>query len=487
MALLSFIFIPVYIHFLGIEAYGLIGFYSVMLAMLSRLNLGLKAALTRELARRSVLQTEHSEMLDLVRSIEVVYWVLAGLLSISIVTLSPLIVDHWINFNVISRSTALTTVMLMGGVFGLEFLFSMYAGGLLGLQKQVLQNVIVVTVSTLRFGGGVLVLWLISPTIEAFFIWQACVTLIQLGLGVYFLWHVLGVNGARPRFRLALLKNVRSFASGMMGASILGFLLMQLPLIVLSKMLPLAEFAYYSLATQVAFLLLFIISPIVTAVSPQLCGLVSTQNDDALTALYHTASQMVAVAILPVSAVLCFFSQEFVMAWTGNQMLVEHTYQLVILLALGSTFNGLVNLPFALMVAHGWTRLIVQLNSLAVLLMIPSLFYLVPMFGVKGVAALWLALNLMWFFGGLTKLHSRYMVGELRRWYTRDVAVQMLGCVVVSMVARALVKTPDERIMSFVILAGVWSCSFVVSLLLSSELRPIVKHFLQVRLGTRFG
>jgi len=483
MALLSFIFIPFYIHFLGIESYGLIGFYSILLATLSRLNLGLKATLNRELAQRSALQGGHREMRDLVRSIEVVYWALAVLLMLLIIALSPLIVDHWININTISRTTALTSVMLMGVVFAFEFIFSMYAGGLIGLQKQVLQNGIIVTTSTLRFAGGVLVLWLISPTIEAFFFWQALVTLLQLGLGIYCLWHALDGTETSPRFRLELLKNIRRFASGMMGASILGFLLIQLPLIVLSKMLPLEEFAYYCLAMQVAFLLLFIIGPIITAVSPQLCALVSTQDDAALKVLYHKASQMVAVAILPVSSVLCFFSQEFLLAWTGNPQLVGHTYLLVILLALGSTFNGLVNMPFSLMIAYGWTRLIIQLNSMAVLLLVPLLIYMTPMFGAVGVAMLWLVLNMMWFLVGVFVLHRRYLVGELTRWYTRDVAVQMLGCVVVTMVARLFVEMPDERWSSLILLAGIWSCAFTVSVALSSDIRPIARRLMQDKIG----
>src|SRR6202035_4627764 len=45
--------VPVYIHFLGIEAYGLIGFFLSLTAILSLLDLGLGTALNRQFAQYS--------------------------------------------------------------------------------------------------------------------------------------------------------------------------------------------------------------------------------------------------------------------------------------------------------------------------------------------------------------------------------------------------------------------------------------------------
>ena len=44
-------FTPLYLKLLGVEAYGLIGFYSTLLAMLAFADMGFTATLTREIAR----------------------------------------------------------------------------------------------------------------------------------------------------------------------------------------------------------------------------------------------------------------------------------------------------------------------------------------------------------------------------------------------------------------------------------------------------
>ena len=71
-ALLSFLFIPIYIKILGIEAWGLIGFFVILLAMLNLLDMGLSSTLNRELARLSIQSGTNREQRDLVRTLEII-------------------------------------------------------------------------------------------------------------------------------------------------------------------------------------------------------------------------------------------------------------------------------------------------------------------------------------------------------------------------------------------------------------------------------
>lgn len=43
VALMSFAFVPLYIHFMGIESYGLVGFYLTLQALFAVLDMGLTA------------------------------------------------------------------------------------------------------------------------------------------------------------------------------------------------------------------------------------------------------------------------------------------------------------------------------------------------------------------------------------------------------------------------------------------------------------
>ncbi len=69
-AFLSFAFVPFYIHFMGIESFGLVGFFITMQAVFLLLDMGLSATVSRELARLSVMPGSEQEMRNSVRTLE---------------------------------------------------------------------------------------------------------------------------------------------------------------------------------------------------------------------------------------------------------------------------------------------------------------------------------------------------------------------------------------------------------------------------------
>ncbi len=78
-------FTPLYLKLLGVEAYGLIGFYSTLLAMLAFADMGFTATLTREIARFDKnKKDEKLYILNLMRSYELFYMLISLLVSISI-------------------------------------------------------------------------------------------------------------------------------------------------------------------------------------------------------------------------------------------------------------------------------------------------------------------------------------------------------------------------------------------------------------------
>ena len=164
--------LPLYIKFMGIESYGLIGIFASLLSVFSLLDMGLSTTLNRELARLSILPDKAQEMRNLVRTLELPYWGFAFFIGITLVCLSGPIAHYWVKVDKLAPATVKQALIIMGGVMALRWPVSLYSGGLMGLQKQKLLNVINVIEATIRGLGAVLVLWLISPTIQAFFIWQ---------------------------------------------------------------------------------------------------------------------------------------------------------------------------------------------------------------------------------------------------------------------------------------------------------------------------
>ena len=86
-----YLFIPFYIQMLGIEAYGVVGFYSMLFGVFSFANVGLTATLSRELARLTGESDSLFEMRDLTRTLELVFRGIAVGVAAIVVLLAPLI------------------------------------------------------------------------------------------------------------------------------------------------------------------------------------------------------------------------------------------------------------------------------------------------------------------------------------------------------------------------------------------------------------
>lgn len=86
------------------------------------------------------------------------------------------------------------------------------------------------------------------------------------------------------------LKSNWRFTAGLSGIAILSVVFMQLDKLILSKVLPLKTFGYYTLAAVVAMNLLRLITPVFGAICPRFTQLVQLDNQAGLTAIYHKAS-----------------------------------------------------------------------------------------------------------------------------------------------------------------------------------------------------
>ncbi len=127
--IMSLTFIAIYIKFIGIEAYGLVGFFVTLQAVFVLLDFGLSTTLNREMARLSALPGKAQEMRDLVRTLEIIYWGVAILIGLVIIGLSSPIANYWLKSNKLSISTVRQSIMIAGGIISFRWMFGFYSGG----------------------------------------------------------------------------------------------------------------------------------------------------------------------------------------------------------------------------------------------------------------------------------------------------------------------------------------------------------------------
>jgi O-antigen/teichoic acid export membrane protein len=440
--LLSMLFVPIYLRFLGAEAFGLVGVLAALQAVFGVLDFGLGATFNRETARLSARGSDGTEERELLHTLEVVYWSIAAIAGTAIAILAATISHRWVHAQHLAPTAITRSVILMGAIVACQFPFALYQAGLQGRQRQVLLNAITFSFVTVRTLGAVLLIWRVAASIELFFAWQAFVMLLQVLVTAALLWRDLPPSPEKPRVRISLILNLWRFSAAVSGNAILGILLSQTDKVLLSGMLPLSQFGYYTLAGSVAAVLWYVIYPITTAFYPRFTHVLHGGKEEQAADTYHRACQLMALLLLPMAASAVAFMHPLILIWTGNAALAQATAVTAALLILGTTLNGLSNLPILLGTAAGFPGIITLTNLIALVLFEPAIFIAARRWGIVGAASVWVLLNVFYIFVGVPLAHRRVLKHEMWHWYANDFAKPLLAAAAMAAVLRCAM--PDN-------------------------------------------
>jgi O-antigen/teichoic acid export membrane protein len=149
-----------------------------------------------------------------------------------------------------------------------------------------------------------------------------------------------------------------------------------------------------------------------------------------------------------------------------------HAAPILSILAIGSFLNGLSYLPYQLQIAHGWISLTLRLNIFVVLVFIPSILAIVPIYGVKGAAWVWVVINTLYLLLASYLTHRELLIGHKWSWYFSDTFLPFLGAIMVMILAKKFQpESYDNRLhwLSFLILTGV--LAVLVSTIFAKSIR----------------
>jgi O-antigen/teichoic acid export membrane protein len=475
--LMNLAFIPLYIKYLGMEAYGLIGIYAILQASLAIVDGGMSATLGREMARfLSGAHTKES-IRDLLRSIEITGIAMASLYFLLIWGCSDWMATYWLKVGKIPIPTVSQAFTIMGIITSLRLIEGLYRGAITGLQKLVVFNACNVVMATMRGVGAVVVLEFYSPTIEAYFAWQAVISILTLGTFITIVYKRLPVPERPARFSKFELLKTLPFATGMLATTSLALLLTHLDKFILSKVLPLEEFGRYSLTATVASTLLLLTYPIINAYLPKLTEIFSSKDISPAKKIFHRGAQLVTI-VSGTSACLIFsFGDSLLGIWTGNAALGQSVGYLLKILTIGTMMNSFTNMPFLLPIACGNSKLNAKVNLVAVIFLAPANLIVTPVYGAIGAAWVWVTLNLGYLFISNHFMFKVILSSERKKWFVDDVFKPFFGSLLaVGMFWLTRPKFPSSlHEIAFIALAGITGLSF--STMMASEISTMVSQF----------
>ena len=380
------IFLPLYLPLLGKEAYGLVGLFGTLNLFFNLVDAAVGAGATREIARSS--ETAGASGLNqFLRAIEFVYLAAALFGGALLIAFSPWAASHWLNPDSLSLQEVTLCLQMIGAILALRFLCGLYFGVLLGLQRQVVSSCFRVGQSFLSGAGAYLVLRFLSPTPQAFFLFQLALVLTTLVAAAVWTWQLLP-----SRFRLALepdwkrLKSILPYGTGMALTSLLAFALSSTDKILIGALLPLRDLGAYTIATNLNMAFAGIPATIAVAAFPRLAQADAQEDHLSLEHAFHAASRAMQALVLPLGAVAFIALPSVLRLWLGDEALAEKVVPVARLLIFGTCLGALCQIPYQMTLAKGFSMYAVYQGLVALPLALPVTYFLIKHFGLVGSA-----------------------------------------------------------------------------------------------------
>jgi len=390
----AFLFIPLYIRYLGFESYSVISFTLVIAGIMAVLDAGLTATLSREFARKD---NSSEDKLNVFKTLESSYFIIIGISIFIVFSLSGAIANHWLNVKSYQPEQISLFLKIISFDIGFQLLLRFYIGGLLGLEKQVEANFYQVGWGMFR-NGFVVVALLFYPSLNVFFCWQTISTiiftfLIKLALE----YKLVGKYSFNFVFRVEqkILKRIWKFAGGMLLISLIAAINTQLDKLAISKFLSLDSLGYYTLAIAVAQVLIVLANPISTALLPRFTSLYSEKRIVDASILFQRITVFVSILVFALMANMSFFSKELIFIWTGDISIAKRVATFLPIISFSMSMLSLALLPYTIAIANGYTKLNNVLGIVSLFVTLPGYWFATRIFGAIGAASVFCGVQVM--------------------------------------------------------------------------------------------
>jgi len=429
VTLVGIVMLPMYIKYMGAEAYGLVGFFTMLQVWFNLLDIGLTPTMARETARFRGGALKPLTYRQFVRALEGIFFGLAIVGGTALFISSGYIARDWLQASVLPIDEVQIAIQLMAIIIAMRWMCGLYRGAISGSEKLVWLSGYNSFIATLRFIGVLPVLIFIAATPVAFFSFQLAVAVLEL-LGLVFysyrLFPTVPKEVSIP-WSWSPLKPVLKFSLTIAFTSSVWVLVTQTDKLVLSKILPLAEYGYFTLAVLVASGIMMLGGPVSSAIMPRMTKLEAEGDYAGVINVYRQSTQLVAVIAGSVAIILAFFAEPILWAWTGDRVLAHTAAPILILYAVGNCILAVSAFPYYLQYAKGDLRLHLIGNAIFVILLLPTIIWAASQYGGIGAGYVWLGMNLLVFVAWLPFIHRKFAPGLNLKWYVEDVLIIYFG------------------------------------------------------------
>ena len=444
---IGIVLVPIYVKYMGAEAYGLVGFFAMLQAWFQLLDMGLSPTLSREVARFTAGSSSPNQLRHLLRTLEKIFVSVAILGALSLTWSSSIIASQWLRVEKLPLAEVEHSLKLMAAIVALRWISGLYRGAINGFEQQVWLSGFNILVATARFVLVLPLFVIVGTAPVVFFGYQLIVAGFETVILVLKTYQLLpSAKVIHENEKNEIFLSSLKFSAGIAFTSSIWVLVTQSDKLILSKFLSLSDYAYYTLAVLLASGVMVVSHPITTALLPRMTNLSARQAEDEVIALYRRATRWVAGVTFPIAIVLAVFAEKILIAWSGDALLARTAAPVLSLYALGNAVLALAAFPYYLQFAKGNLRLHMIGNGAFAIFLIPSLIWLTRQYGMIGAGVAWLSSNVLYFLVWIPLVHRRFVPNLHTQWIIRDVGIVIIPIASCALVAKFLMPWSTDRI-----------------------------------------
>lgn len=475
--------LPIFLHQLGPEKVGLIGFYSLIFSWLSLFDFGFGPTVLREVSIAKARELTSLLPIKILNTFESIF-LLIGLIIFSLLYFSSSkIADVWIQEQNLHGSSITICIKIIAILVPLRLFCGLYRAGLNGGDYLIWQNVNSAIINFVRFAGCLILIVYISKKIEVYFIFQ----LITYIFESWFLRRkaITSFGPCCTTKRVYLnkeeLKKILPFSASIFYLTILSTFSFHFDKLILSHILPLTEFGYFSIMSAIVGGISLISLPVSQAVLPKMTKLIASGYLEKFKDLYIFSSKICAVVALSTGLVISWYGKEIVFAWTGDKKAAEWIGSVIVWFALASSITSVGMFQYFLQNAFGKLNLHIVGATIFSILQTPFIYFLATKHGAIGAGIAIFISNSIMFLVWTSIVHKVYLPKFHNKWLFQIILPNFFIVLILFLFLSSILKIngSNSRIGQGVFILSIYFLTLIFALLLSMKLNKIKTFFLK--------
>ena len=391
----AFIFIPLYLQFLGTENYGLISFYALLLGIISFADSGMSSAIIKEFSQN----TNPNYKYTVFRKLENIYVLLCIILCGIIFFSAEFIAKFWLSSTQISPNRLIYYIRLIGFGITSQLINSLYFGALYALNNQVRANMFQFIWSFARTALVFALFVILSSDLEVYFVWQIFCNIAYILLLRYFIITKLKLlNGDLLKIKFKKLpKHIKSYIGGMIFIAIISAVNIQADKLVSSSLFDLTTFGFYNIATSLSQIPVAVAAPLVAFAFPLFSKFSTESAKSKNIIVFNKVYYIINLSALLITMIIILFTDEILFFWTKGKIPTLLLPAIIFdarILTTGGMFLALQFPLFYILLAKGRTRYIIYQGIVQLTIGLPILYFCSYKFGLYGLPIPWLIINM---------------------------------------------------------------------------------------------